>query len=115
MEQENLSCPHVQNRTNDDQRGKRANGAPNIASIMPHWSGVSQIVFGRLVDFLLHGAAAVINLGALTGGTLGRYAIKNLDGAANLSLLPAIGGQPIDTLLPGEMSMGTEKARSLTS
>jgi hypothetical protein len=50
--------------------------------------------------------AAIINLGALTGGVLGRYAIKNLDGTNNLSLLPTVAGAAFDTLLPGEMAMG---------
>jgi hypothetical protein len=50
--------------------------------------------------------AAVIPLGALGGGILGRYAIKNMDGANSLSVLPAVAGAPFDTLGPGEMSMG---------
>jgi len=51
-------------------------------------------------------AAAIINILALGGGVLGRYAIKNLDGTNNLSVLPSTTGQPFDTLLPGEMTMG---------
>jgi hypothetical protein len=50
--------------------------------------------------------AAVINIGAVAGGTLGRFAIKNLDGANNLSVLPAVAGTAFITLLPGEMCQG---------
>jgi hypothetical protein len=50
--------------------------------------------------------AAVIALGALAGGTLGRFAIKNLDGTNNLSILPAVAGTAFLTLLPGEMAQG---------
>jgi hypothetical protein len=50
--------------------------------------------------------AAPIALGALTGATLGRFAIKNLDGANNLSILPAVAGVAFLTLLPGEMAQG---------
>jgi hypothetical protein len=50
--------------------------------------------------------AAVIALGALTGAVLGRFAIKNLDGVNNLSVLPAVAGTDFITLLPGEMTQG---------
>jgi hypothetical protein len=50
--------------------------------------------------------AAVINIGAVAGGTLGRFAIKNLDGTNNLSVLPAVAGTAFLTLLPGEMAQG---------
>jgi hypothetical protein len=50
---------------------------------------------------------AAIPISGLGGGTLGRFAIKNLDGANNLSLLTALttGVDMID-LLPGEMCQG---------
>jgi hypothetical protein len=50
--------------------------------------------------------AAVINIGAVSGGALGRFAIKNLDGANDLSVLPALAGPAFLTLLPGEMAQG---------
>jgi hypothetical protein len=50
--------------------------------------------------------AAVIDIGALTGSVLGRFAIKNLDGTNNLSILPAVAGTAFVTLLPGEMAQG---------
>lgn len=50
--------------------------------------------------------AAIIPIGALAGGVLGRFAIKNLDGTNNVSLLPAVAGTPFITLLPGEMAQG---------
>jgi hypothetical protein len=50
--------------------------------------------------------AAVIDIGALVGGVLGRFGIKNLDGTNNLEILPAVAGPAFLTLLPGEMAMG---------
>ncbi|HEX3340606.1 MAG TPA: hypothetical protein VHT68_15715 [Pseudolabrys sp.] len=50
--------------------------------------------------------AAVIALGALAGGVLGRFSIKNLDGTNNLSVLPDVAGVAFITLLPGEMAQG---------
>ena len=51
-------------------------------------------------------AASAIDISALGGGVLGRWAIKNLDGANNLSILRATASPAFDTLFPGEMSMG---------
>jgi hypothetical protein len=52
------------------------------------------------------GTASAIDVSALGGGILGRYAIKNLDGANNLSVLTAVAGAAFNTLNPGEESMG---------
>jgi hypothetical protein len=50
--------------------------------------------------------AAAIDIGALTGSALGRFAIKNLDGTNSLTILPAVAGAAFITLLPGEMAQG---------
>ena len=51
--------------------------------------------------------AAAIDVGALAGGALGRFAIKNLDGTNNLTIQTAVAsGVAFITLLPGEMAMG---------
>jgi hypothetical protein len=50
--------------------------------------------------------AKAIDVSALGGGILGCYAIKNLDGANNLSIQRALASPAFDTLQPGEMSMG---------
>src|SRR6516225_11143155 len=50
--------------------------------------------------------AAVIDVSALGGGILGRYAIKNLDGVNNLSVLRSIADPAFNTLFPGEMCEG---------
>jgi hypothetical protein len=50
--------------------------------------------------------AAAIDIGALEGAALGRFAIKNLDGTNNLTILPAVAGAAFLTLLPGEMAQG---------
>jgi hypothetical protein len=50
--------------------------------------------------------AAAIDIAALTGAALGRFAIKNLDGTNSLSVLPAVAGTAFLTLLPGEMAQG---------
>ena len=50
--------------------------------------------------------ASAIDVSALGGGVLGRYAIKNLDGNNNLAVLTAVAGTAFNTLNPGEMSEG---------
>jgi hypothetical protein len=50
---------------------------------------------------------AAIDIGVLGGGTLGRFAIKNLDGTNNLIVLStATTGIKMIQLLPGEMAQG---------
>ncbi len=49
---------------------------------------------------------AALDIGSLGGGTLGRFAIKNLDPTNILTLLTATGGTDIISLLPGEMAQG---------
>jgi hypothetical protein len=52
-------------------------------------------------------AAAAIDISALGGGVLGRFAIKNLDGTNNLILLTQVTtGIAFVSLLPGEMTQG---------
>jgi hypothetical protein len=51
-------------------------------------------------------SAAAIDIGALGAGALGRFAVKNLDGTNNLTVLSAIAGTAFLTLLPGEMAQG---------
>jgi hypothetical protein len=52
-------------------------------------------------------AAAAIDISALGGGALGRFAIKNLDGINNLILLTQVTtGVAFVDLLPGEMCQG---------
>lgn len=50
--------------------------------------------------------ASAIDVSALGGGVLGRYAIKNLDGSNALSVLRALASPPFTTIQAGEMTMG---------
>ena len=87
-------------------------GTPPASSSAPKTVSISSMRINQNGSRVASGistvttTAAAIDVSALGGGLLGCYAIKNLDGVNNLSILRALAQPAFDTLQPGEMSMG---------
>ena len=81
--------------------------SPKIVSISTN-TKISQIG-SRVVVGIQSATTAptAIDIGVLGGGTMGRFAFKNLDGTNNLIILTAVAsGVAILELFPGEMAQG---------